>query len=269
MTQMTQATLNRVIESHITHSTWFEAHALQENLRDALDSYYGRNKPKKTDGLSGAVSQDVADMVEAVVAQVIPAFDFDEIAKWVADGADDVDQARVETLVCNDVFRHRNPGYTIVQEAVRNALVLRNGILKIYPEEIKTVRFARFEGLDALELADATKQVTPNQTREITSARRNKDDDEQMDVTVKTTTIHRRLTVESTDPINFLLTEEWDSIDLQRAPMCGERYFLSVSDLIMRGIPRARVNKLPSIDSDNRIVSRSRDRGEASNPVVL
>ena len=269
MTRMTQATLNSVIESHITHSTWFEAHALQENHRAALDSYYGRNKPKKTDGLSGAVSQDVADMVEAVVAQVIPAFDFDELAKWVADGANDVDQARVETLVTNDVFRHRNPGYTLVQEAVRNALVLRNGILKIYPEEVKDVRFNRFEGLDALELADATKQVTPEQTREVTSAKRNKADDELMDVTVKTTTVHRRLTVESTDPINFLLTEEYDSIDLQLAPMCGERYFLSVSDLIMRGVPRARVNKLPSIDSDNRIVTRSRDRGEASNPVML
>ena len=268
MPRMTQATLNRVVESHISHSTWFDAHALQQAHKDALDSYYGRNKPKKTDGLSGAVSQDVADMVEAVVAQVCPSFDFDEVAKWIAEGADDVDQARVETLVCNDVFRHRNNGYTIIQEATRNALILRNGILKVWPESTIDVRTRRYEGLTPLELADVTQPATPDETIEVTSERET-DDEETLDVTIKTTTRFRRASVSSVDPVNFLLTEEYDSIDLQRAPMCGERYFLSASDLRQRGISAARIRRLNQTDSDTHIASRARDRGEASNPVML
>ena len=267
MPRMTQATLNKVIESHITHSTWFDAHALQENHRAALDSYYGRNKPKKTDGLSGAVSQDVADMIEAVVAQVMPAFDFDEVARFQADGAADVDQARVESLVCNDYLRNRNDGYTITQEAVRNALLLRNGILKVWPEQRIVVTSSRFRGLDALELAQVVEANAPNQVVDL--SRQVGNDDGSVDVTIKRTTTFRRLSIASTDPVNFLLTEEYDSIDLQAAPMCGERYFLSVSDLIERGISRARVDRLPTTESDSHIASRGRDRGEASNPVLL
>ena len=267
MPKMTEATLRTVVESHITHSTWFDSHALQENHREALDSYYGRNKPKKTDGLSGAVSQDVADMMEAVVAQVLPAFDFDEVAKWIATGANDVDQARVETIVCNDYIRHRNNGYTVIQEAIRNCLLLRNGILKVWPEERVVVTSRRYKGLDALELENATAPTAPEQTTEVTTQDTNEDGT--VDVTVKKTTRFRRLAIASTDPVNFLLTEEYDSIDLQGAPMCGERYFLTVSDLVERGISKTKLSKLPSTETDSHIASRARDRGEASNPVLL
>ncbi len=267
MPRMTQSTLNRVIESHITHSTWFDAHALQENHKEALDSYYGRNKPKKTDGLSGAVSQDTADMVEAVVAQVVPAFDFDEVARFLADGAADVDQARVETLVCNDYLRHHNNGYTTIQEAVRNALILRNGILKVWPEERIVVTSKRYKGLEPLELEQAMTKIHEDEAISTSSEKVN--DDGTVDITIKRTTTLRRLSITATDPVNFLLTEEYDSIDLQGAPMCGERYFLTESELIERGISRARVAKLGTTDSDTHVASRARDRGEASNPVML
>ena len=261
---MTQSTLAKVIESQIQNSTFFESTEVTGNQKAALDSYYARSRPKSTDGRSSAVSQDTADMLEAVVAQVQPAFDFDEIAKFDARGTADVDQARVETIVCNTHFRSRNHGYTIIQEAVRNAMLLRNGILRIWPETEVDVRTRQYSDLNELELDDALEPTHPDQVLEVVSSGPH-EGTEGVDVTVRSTTTFRRLSMKSVDPVNFLVIEEHDSIDLQGAAYCGERFFLSKSDLLKRGtISKAAVKKLPSTAIDTNIASRSRDRGESS-----
>lgn len=263
MPRMSLKTLETIIESQISKSTFFEATEVTNNQTAALDSYYGRRRPKSTDGRSEAVSQDTADMLEAVVAQVQPAFDFDEVAKFQARGASDVDQARIESIVCNNHFRNRNAGYTIIQEAVRNCLLLRNGILRIWPETEVDVRTRRYSDLDPLELEQVTSPSSADQVIEVTSSKPTEGSDG-VDVTVKRTTTFRRLSMRSVDPVNFLVKAEWDSIDLQGVPFCGERFFLTVSELIRRGVPRSVVKKLPTTDADTHIASRSRDRGETA-----
>lgn len=263
MPKMSKKTLERVIESQIQNSTFFEATEVTNNQKAALDSYYGRRRPKSTDGRSEAVSQDTADMLEAVVAQVQPAFDFDEIAKWDARGTGDVDQARIETIVCNTHFRNRNHGYTIIQEAVRNAMLLRNGILRVWAETEVDVRTRSYKDLGPLELDQAAQPTHPDQLIETISAGPS-EDGEGVDVTIRSTTTFRRLSLRSIDPVNFLVVQEWESIDLQSVPYCGERFFLSKSDLVKRGVPKSVVDKLPSTDVDTSIASRARDRSEAA-----
>lgn len=263
MPRMSKTVLERIIESQINSSTFFESTEVTNNQKNALDSYYGRRRPKTTDGRSEAVSQDTADMLEAVVAQVQPAFDFDEIAKFQPKGGADVDQARIETIVCNNHFRNRNHGYTIIQEAVRNAMLLRNGILRIWAEEEVDVRTRVYKDLDPLELEEAAQPTHPDQEIEIITAGPH-EGTEGVDITVRITTTFRRLSMRSVDPVNFLVVAEHDSIDLQSASMCGERFFLSKSELIQRGVPRPVVKKLPSTAMDTNIASRSRDRGDTA-----
>jgi len=263
MAQMTKKALERVIESQISNSTFFEATEVTGNQKAALDSYYGRRRPKTSDGRSNAVSQDVADMVEATVSQITPSFDFDIIAKFQAKGRADADQANVETIVCNNHFRNGNHGYTIIQEAIRNALLLRVGILRIWAEEEEDIRTRSYNDLNELELAQVTEADAPDQLVEIVSAEES-DDGDGVDVTVRKTTKFRRLSMRSIDPVNFLVVKEWESIDLQGVPYCGERFFLTKTDLLNRGVSKSVVNSLPTTDSDTHIASRARDRSESA-----
>ena len=165
--RMTDAELRRVIEQSIQDSTYFDEPEVQQNYRLALDSYYGRNKPKTTDGRSGAVSNDVADMIEAVISQMMPAFDFAELAHFGAIGPDDFDQAALESAVCNDYLQDENEGYTKLQEALRNALLLRNGILKVWTEATQVVERKSFKGVDSIEFDNIMQPTSPEQIIDI------------------------------------------------------------------------------------------------------
>ncbi len=193
MPRMKKRDLVGVVEEHLARSTWLDGGEVQQNQIDALDSYYARAVEKATDGLSTARSTDVSDMVEAVVAQIMPAFDFDEVALCDPNGSDDVDQARHESIVCNTYLRDRNEGYCILQDAIRNALILRNGVVKVFKEEQTTTETRRFADLSAIEAQSVTSPTHPNQTVEVLSSSPAEGSDG-VDVTVRYTTVFRRLT---------------------------------------------------------------------------
>lgn len=266
MPKMTLASLENFVEQAIAHSAWLDSSHIQGNYTAALDSYYGRKKPKHTDGCSGAVSSDVADMVESVTSQIMESFDFQTIATFKPRNTQDVDQARVEALVCNDHLMSKNRGYTIIQEAVRNALLLRNGIIKVYPEKRETVTSRRYRDLSELELLTVTQADHVDQKVDVTRASEN--DDGSLNITVRKTTTFSKLSMYSVDPVNFLFYEEYDSIDLMESTFCGERYHLSRSDLRQLGHPKKVVDALAATNSDTRIGALARDRGEA-NPVFF
>lgn len=258
--RMTTEQLTGVVEQNIQASSWGEADQGENYIR-ALNAYYGRDAGRATqDGLSHAQSMDVADMVEAVVAQMMPGFDFESIVEFDPLGSGDVDQARLESNVCNQYFRSHNNGYTVTQEAVRNALLLRNGIIKVAPEREVDTRTEPYKNLSALELESVETPNEPNQRVEITRQEPG-DQEDTVNVTIQRTTEFARLNIESTDPTNFLVTKGYRHTSLRNAPFVGERYFLSRSDLLKRGYPEKLVKDLPVItmDTDSASVARNRD----------
>ena len=260
MARMTKAELGRVVDEAIEQSTWRNGSAYHAAQTQALDDYYGRKPAKQTDGLSGATSTDFADTVESTVAAIEPAFDFDQVAVFEPNGGGDVNAARTESAICNRLLRSR-AGSTVMQEAVRNALMLRNAILKVWPDEQVDVRTRRYTNLDPLELAAATEPTAPDQIVDVVSFETH--DDGTMDASVKKTTRFRRLDIVSVDPVQFVITEDWDEQNLRNVPLVGEHYFLSRSDLIARGIAKATVKKLPANGAtDDNLATASRNRGE-------
>ena len=261
--KMTEAALRRVIESWIVGSSWYDETETQDNYRQALDSYYGRNKPKTTDGLSAAVDQSVAAMVEAVVSQMMPGFDLDEVAVFDARGAADVDQARLESRVCNMYLQDKNRGYATIQEALRNALLLRNGILKVWTEEEVQVTTRHYEAINSLELEMAMLKDAPVQEVEIVGEPTLNGGDDSIDISIKKTTWFRRLSVDSVDTTEFIVPKNYWDIDLSGSPMVGERYFLTASDLRGLGISQKQIDKLGTGETAQ---TSSRGTGTGINP---
>lgn len=261
MANMTAAELRRVLDEGIQQSDWSTGTETAASQRRALDSYYGRARGTVIAGRSNAISSDVADMVEAVVAQIMPALDFDEVAVFTPIGPEDVQQVRIESRVCNAYLKDRNQGYTVLQEALRDALLLRNAIVKVAVETRVHVSTQRYKDLDPLELDDATAANAPDQDVETLNVEIGKD--ELISLTVRRTTHLRRLVIEAVDPTQFLIEEEYTSIFLDNVGFVGQRHFWTRSDLLQMGYPKKIVMGLPAISNDDHEQSSSRDRKQS------
>ena len=123
------------------------------NRQDSLDYYLGNPRGDEQEGRSQVVSTDVADAIEWIMPQIIkamvakgPVVEFDAI------GADDELQAEMETEFTHDTFMKENEGFLNLYEYVKDALMQKNGIFKIYYDETDKVKTERYDGLNQQEL---------------------------------------------------------------------------------------------------------------------
>src|SRR5215470_3546575 len=104
----------------------------------ALDYYLGdmsRDMPAP-EGRSRAVSTDVADTIEGLMPTLMDIFcGGDEVVRFDPVGPEDVKAAEQETDFVNHVFMQKNPGFLILYTFIKDALLSKTGIVKIWTEE--------------------------------------------------------------------------------------------------------------------------------------
>jgi hypothetical protein len=105
---------------------------------DAMRYYLGdmeKDMPAQ-DGRSKTVSTDVADVVEGLMPLLMDIFaGSDEVVRFEPVGPEDEDAAQQETDYVNHVFMQRNPGFMVLYSFIKDALLQKNGVVKIWWEE--------------------------------------------------------------------------------------------------------------------------------------
>jgi hypothetical protein len=113
------------------------ASKLAEERAAALDYYLGdmsRDLPAP-EGRSKAVSTDVADTVEGLMPSLMDIFTAgDEVVRFEPVGPEDVDGAEQETDYVNHVFMQQNPGFLVLYSFIKDALLSKVGIVKVWWE---------------------------------------------------------------------------------------------------------------------------------------
>lgn len=130
-------------------------------LKRAVDYYYGRPRGDEVPGRSQVQSLDVADMIHAVMAQILPSFTQDAICQFEPDGPDDDALARLESDAVNRVVMESNRGYAVLYQAIKDALLLKNGIVKVWLDEDKDYRRVRVGAVDPLRFIVGSDQACP------------------------------------------------------------------------------------------------------------
>jgi hypothetical protein len=131
-----------------------------EHLRAALNYHYGRPRGDEVPGRSQIQSLDVADVIHALLAQILPSFTQDTICSFEPDGPDDDALARLESDAVNRVVMESNRGYVVLYQAVHDALLLKAGIIKVYLEEGDR-RYVRVEAVDPVRFVVGAQQMSP------------------------------------------------------------------------------------------------------------
>src|SRR6478736_10279554 len=111
---------------------------LAEERADAMDYYLGdmRKDMPAQDGRSRAVSTDVADTIEGLMPSLMDIFAGpDEVVRFEPVGPEDEAAAQQETDYVNHVFMQQNPGFMILYSFIKDALLSKVGIVKVWWEE--------------------------------------------------------------------------------------------------------------------------------------
>src|SRR6185436_16415065 len=88
------------------------------------------------DGKSTAISNDVSDTVDGMMPALLEIFaGGDEVIKFAPTGPEDVQAAEQETDYVNHVFMQKNPGFLILHNMIKDALLSKAGVVKVVWEE--------------------------------------------------------------------------------------------------------------------------------------
>ncbi len=111
---------------------------LSAERSDANQYYYGdmsKDMPTQ-EGRSSAVSTDVADTIEGLMPSLMDIFcGSDEVVRFEPVGPEDEEAAQQETDYVNHVFMQQNPGFMVLYSFIKDALLSKVGIVKVFWDE--------------------------------------------------------------------------------------------------------------------------------------
>ena len=250
------------------------ASKLSQERAAALDYYLGdmsRDMPAP-DGRSRAVSTDVADTVEGLMPTLMDIFTAgDEVVRFEPVGPEDVAAAEQETDYVNHVFMQQNPGFLVLYSFIKDALLSKVGIVKVWWETREAYERETYldqpEDAFALIVADPAVEVIAHSQRTVDGQQRTDEAGPSSvlrppssvlhDVTVQTTRTYRCARVEGVPPEEFGIARHARSI--RDADYCFHEVLKSESKLIEQGYDREQVEKLPSYVVADTIEAQARD----------
>ena len=197
----------------------------------AIQYYYALPFGNEVDGRSQYVDSTVQDTVEWIKPSLMRVFaSGDEMVKFSPHGPEDVDSAKQATDYVNYVFTKDNPGWEILYSWFHDALLQKNGIIKVWWDEYEDPQREEYHNLGELEfeylIADEDVEVI-----EHTEVAGNEVEgiETYHDVVIKRSSYNGKIKIENVPPDEFLISREAKGI--QDARFVCHRVKKTVSEL--------------------------------------
>ena len=245
-----------------------------------LDYYFSEPFGNEQEGRSQVISTDVADTIESILPQIMRTFTASPKAvQCIANNAGDEPIAKQATDYLNHVFYKDNDGFTNLYTFFKDALLQKNGIIKVFWDDSMDVERSSYYGLTddefALLLADPEVKVLEHTEYErdneeaLKEAQKFLNDrmipdqvpmaEKMHDVVVNRVKKKGKVCIENVPPEEFLIARNAKSIP--DAHFTAHRKFITRSELVEMGFDPETIAKLPA-DVNNKYseekVSRKR-----------
>lgn len=201
-------------------------------------------------GRSEVVSRDVRSAVKKILPSVYRTIlGNDEIVEYQPMGEGDEESASQATDYVNYVALPECDGRKAVEDAINDAIRLRNGILKWWQSETIDVKVSLHTGLDEMAFAqlvaaDDVDVLEHSEREETIDAPQGPMPSIAHDVKIKRRVKTSVPKITSIPPENWLIHP--DAICLEDSPILGENYRLRRTDLVKMGYDKDKVWGCPS-----------------------
>jgi len=229
-----------IIEHEIGSSLGFGGE-LFEQRRKSIDYYYGDKFGNEVEGRSQVVSTDVSDVIEWMMPSLMRIFTSgDEIGRFDPTGPEDVKAAQQESMYVNYVLNKDNDGFKILYDWFKDALMLKNGITKVWWDETEVE-----EREEYTELTDFQYQALVTDKNVTVVEHSTMDDEDAMDAGlsdgdfIDTNRTHDlvitrkgtegKIKIVVCPPEQFYISKQADSIE--DANFLGDRMLMTISEL--------------------------------------
>jgi len=264
--------LKNTLQSHIHNSLGFLGGTLSSEREKSLEYYQGDKLGNEIDGRSQVVSTDVADTIESLLPNLLRVFtSSDKVVSCEPVKADDAPLADQATAYLNHIFYKENDGFQLLYNFFKDALLEKNGILKIYYDKTQKVEYETYENLtqaeknalndtqDEIEVVEEkiitdekAKETFENQIKTLEQQGVNTEEVQTPNFNLYNCKIKRiiskgNIKVESVPPEEFLIDRT--AIKLEDANFVAHRVQMTRSELISMGYDKEDVDSLPSSDA--------------------
>lgn len=231
-----QKDLTQKLKQMLVHCIGFDGDELAESRKDSFDYYFQRPRGDEVVGRSSIVTGDVSAMTEGNLALMTEPLLNKRIAEFCAYDAADEEQANLESDCVQVMLFKRENGFIELTSAIKDALQLRNAVIKIYVDKRTHKKHIRRSNVDAEIVHEVLDQIGETKVHSYNPETR------ELSATITKTT--RKFRVESIAPENFLYPKDWNRQDLIDIPFCAERHVEARATLIERGFPKSKVMQL-------------------------
>jgi hypothetical protein len=219
------------------------------------DNVLGDGSPVADDPNRAAVSLDVADMTEAVIAQLLPALEAPGAIEFEAMGPDDEVQAQQESAIVRSVLmegRAGEGGFVALSEGVKDALLMRTAVFALWVDRKETRTPEEWEAVPSLAVGGLIEPNQQGQRVEGVSLERDEEAEqgavgeagELYRVKLTRVDVDKRLALAAV-PRESFVTSNAETRDANMARFCADRMLLSRSDWVAEGLPEAELKELP------------------------
>ena len=122
-----------IVSREIHNASGYIGGELVARRKKSLEYYLGMPLGNEQEGRSQVISNDVMDTVESLMPSLMKIFTSgDNVFNCEGVGPEDEEMARQCSDYLNYVFYKQNNGFTALYTAFKDALIQKNGILKVY-----------------------------------------------------------------------------------------------------------------------------------------
>ena len=200
---------------------------VSKQRESAMDYYYALPFGNEVEGRSQYVDSSVMDTIEWIKPSLMRVFaSGDEMVTFEPHGPEDVESAEQATDYVNHIFTKDNNGWEILYTWFTDALLQKNGIVKVWWDDYEDWNREEYNGLDEQEF----NLLIMSPDIEIMEHTSYVDDyGAKHDVVIKRTSYTGRVKIENVPPDEFLISRE--AKDIKDARFVCHRVRKTLSEL--------------------------------------
>jgi hypothetical protein len=146
---MDQEKLKGILDSEIDNSLGYIQTDTTDERSKALEYYNREPYGNEVEGRSQIVTGEVAEVVDGALPQLLRVFtQSDEMVRFEPKSQGDEEKAKQATEYVNWVLNHDNEGVILFHNWFKDALLQKNGIVKVYWDEQTDVTKEKYKGLN-------------------------------------------------------------------------------------------------------------------------
>ena len=245
-----------VLGREIHNASGFIGGELISRRKKSLQYYLGMPLGNEQEGRSQVISNDVLDTVESLMPSLMRIFTAgDNVFNCEGTGPEDDEMARQCSDYLNYVFYKENSGFLALYSAFKDALIQKNGILKVYWDDSNKTEREEYTRLTEDEFNDlvADPEVKVKNHSEYEEPILDEKGKELDKVTLHDVVIHRtrlygQVKIEPVPPEEFLISRR--SKDINSANFVCHRTNKTRTELVEMGYDKDLVEGLPTGDTD-------------------